>query len=161
MPSVSSQHDADQKLLSISDQLKLYNLIWKRTIASQMIDATLHTVAVDLTVGKNLRFRANGSTIANPGFMTVYEEDTMTEADDEDACCRHLLRGYSQINDSITDQHFTEPPPRFREASLIKALEEHDIGRPSTYASIIQTLRNREYVIRESKRFGQRMLAES
>lgn len=140
------------------EQYKLYNLIWKRTIACQMIEATLNTVAVDLTTDDHV-FRANGSTIANPGFMTVYQEgidDKKKEedTDDEERLLPPLEEGQIiTVNDIAGEQHFTEPPPRFTEASLVKALEEHDIGRPSTYASILSTLRQREYVEMDNKRF--------
>lgn len=140
------------------EQFKLYDLVWKRTIACQMIDATLDTVAVDLAVGDGV-FRANGSTIRNPGFMSVYQEDfddkKSTDTDDDNEKILPVLEeGQSIPIDAITgEQHFTEPPPRFTEASLVKALEEFGIGRPSTYASIIATLKNREYVDAENKRF--------
>lgn len=146
--------DDIKKHLSI-EQYKLYQLIWKRTMASQMIDATLNTVAVDLTAGKNV-FRANGSTIVEPGFMAVYLEDVDDAKKDESdsKMLPPLEEGQSlPVKDIVGEQHFTEPPPRFTEASLVKALEEHDIGRPSTYASIIATLKNREYVEVDNKRF--------
>ena len=139
-----------------SDQYRLYELIWKRTVACQMIHATLNTVAVDLACGgpENL-FRATGSIIAHPGFMTVYQEGRDDEAKDgEDKMLPPLKKGQQVIlQDILADQHFTEPPPRYTEASLVKALEEYGIGRPSTYASIISTLLNRDYVILENKRF--------
>ncbi len=139
------------------DQFKLYNLIWKRTVACQMIHATLNLVAVDLHCGsdKNI-FRATGSTIAKPGFMAVYLEgqDDGKEGDDKESFLPPMEEGRPvDLNDILAIQHFTEPPPRYSEASLVKALEEHGIGRPSTYASIISTLQNRDYVTLESKRF--------
>jgi DNA topoisomerase I len=137
------------------DQLKLYTLIWKRTIACQMIHATMDTVAIDLTCGEN-RFRASGSVIANPGFITVYQEgiDDSKKKDGDDKILPAMEEGDKvDLKDILCDQHFTEPPPRFSEATLVKALEEFGIGRPSTYAAIISTLQNREYVILESKRF--------
>ncbi len=145
-----------KKFLSI-EQYKLYDLIWKRTVACQMVHATIDTVSVDLTCGsdKNL-FRATGSTIAKPGFMAVYLEgkDDTKESDDKETFLPTLTEGRPvPLNDIIAGQHFTEPPPRYGEASLVKALEEHGIGRPSTYASIISTLQNREYVTLETKRF--------
>lgn len=148
----------DIKTHLTAEQYKLYNLIWKRTIACQMIEATLNTVAVDLTTHNHV-FRANGSTIANPGFMAVYQEgfdDKKKEeqSDDEEKILPPLKEGQVvTVNDITGEQHFTEPPPRFTEASLVKALEEHDIGRPSTYASILSTLRQREYVEMDNKRF--------
>ncbi len=145
-----------QKFLS-PEQFKLYDLIWKRTISSQMIHATINTVAVDLHCGNERNvFRATGSAIADPGFMAVYLEgkDDSAEGDDKENFLPSLEEGRPvPLNDIIAGQHFTEPPPRYSEASLVKALEEFGIGRPSTYASIISTLQNRDYVTLESKRF--------
>jgi DNA topoisomerase-1 len=139
------------------EQFKLYELIWKRTIACQMLHATLNMVAVDLSCdGNNHIFRATGSTIAIPGFMTVYLEgkDDSNESDDKENLLPFMEEGRPvTLLDINNAQHFTEPPPRYGEASLVKSLEEHGIGRPSTYASIISTLQNREYVTLESKRF--------
>ena len=138
------------------EQFKLYDLIWKRAVASQMIDATLHTVAVDFEI-KDSTFRANGSMIAFPGFISVYQEDIDDKKlaeDESDKMLPPLEEGdMIPIESIVGEQHFTEPPPRFTEASLVKALEEFDIGRPSTYASIIATLKNREYVDMDAKRF--------
>jgi DNA topoisomerase-1 len=138
------------------EQYKLYNLIWQRAVASQMISATLDTVTVDLSCGKGNRFRANGSTITIPGFISVYQEGHDDHnPNDGDANLLPIV----EVGDELTlneikgIQHFTEPPPRFTEASLVKALEEFGIGRPSTYASIIYTLKHREYVSLDSKRF--------
>ena len=140
-----------------SDQYKLYQLIWKRTIACQMIHATLNQVSVDLSCGsKDNMFRATGSTIAKLGFMAVYLEgkDDNKESDDKESFLPPMKEGRPvPLNEIIATQHFTEPPPRYGEASLVKALEEHGIGRPSTYATIISTLQNREYVNLDSKRF--------
>ena len=148
--------DEIKKHLS-NDQYKLYSLIWKRAIASQMIPATLNTVAVDLMAGdKDNMFRANGSTIAIPGFMSVYQEgkdDAKDTAPDEMLLPEMKKGDRLDLNKIDAIQHFTEPPPRYSEASLVKALEEYGIGRPSTYASIISTLQNRDYVRLESKRF--------
>jgi len=139
-----------------ADQFRLYELIWKRTVACQMIHATLNTVAVDLACGgpENL-FRATGSVIAHPGFMTVYQEGRDDNAKEgEDKMLPPLEEGQRvTLQDILAEQHFTEPPPRYTEASLVKALEEYGIGRPSTYASIISTLLNRDYVTLENKRF--------
>jgi len=139
-----------------SDQLKLYTLIWQRTVACQMVHATMNTVAVDLACGKGNTFRANGSTVVNPGFMSVYLEgqDDAAKSDKDER-----ILPIMEVGDVVEllairpEQHFTEPPPRFSEASLVRSLEEHDIGRPSTYASIISTLLQREYVELEKKRF--------
>ncbi|HHH38184.1 MAG TPA: type I DNA topoisomerase [Sedimenticola sp.] len=138
------------------DQLRLYELIWKRTLASQMIHATINTVAADLACGEGNTFRATGSTIANPGFMAVYLEgvDDARRGEGDEKMLPPLEEGEQvQLAAIRPEQHFTEPPPRYSEASLVKALEEHGIGRPSTYASIISTLQDREYVVLEKKRF--------
>ncbi len=139
------------------DHARLYELIWKRTVASQMQHATLNTVSVDFPCGADAAFRATGTTVIDPGFLAVYEEGRdQKAAEDEDEARKLPLMKVGEavpLRDIITDQHFTEPPPRFSEASLVKALEEYGIGRPSTYASIIQVLLNREYVILDSRRF--------
>ena len=137
------------------DQAKLYELVWKRVMASQMVHATLHTVAVDLTAGEGNVFRATGSTIASPGFMAVYQEGKDDDkGDDDEKRLPPLEEGEAIDLQKIRgEQHFTEPPPRYTEASLVKALEEYGIGRPSTYASIISTLQQREYVEMDKKRF--------
>ena len=146
----------DMKKFLNEDQYKLYNLIWKRTVASQMIYATIDQVAVDFACGEGNTFRANGSTIHFPGFMRVYREDMddKKKGDDDEKVLPELKEGDRvPLADILLQQHFTEPPPRFSEASLVKTLEEYGIGRPSTYASIISTLQNREYVEIESRRF--------
>jgi DNA topoisomerase I len=139
------------------DQRRLYDLIWKRAIASQMQYATLNTVSVDFDAGGDSAFRASGTTVVDPGFLAVYEEgsDTKkTEDEDENRKLPAMKIGEAvPLSDILAEQHFTEPPPRYSEASLVKTLEEYGIGRPSTYASIIQTLLNREYVTLESRRF--------
>ncbi len=146
--------DSIKKFLS-SDQYKLYNLIWKRTVACQMIHATINTVAADLACGEKHMFRATGSTIANPGFMAVYLEGKDDGSKQEDENLLPPLKEGERVDlENINPlQHFTEPPPRYSEASLVKTLEEYDIGRPSTYASIISTLQRREYATIEKKRF--------
>lgn len=138
------------------DEFRLYSLIWKRTIACQMIHATLDTVSVDLGCGSDNTFRANGSTIRDPGFMRVYieDKDEPKKDDNKENLLPPLTEGdIVDLQEIRLEQHFTEPPPRFSEASLVKTLEEYGIGRPSTYASIITTLLDREYVELESKRF--------
>ncbi len=139
------------------DQLRLYELIWKRTVASQMAPALMNTVSVDLACGDRNNFRATGTTVIEPGFLAVYEEgkDQRSEEDDDEGRRLPAMQKGDRIplNQIVADQHFTEPPPRYSEASLVKALEEHGIGRPSTYASIIQTLLGREYVMLDNKRF--------
>jgi len=143
------------------DQRKLYELIWKRTVACQMIHATLNTVSVDFDLkhvkGGDAAFRATGTTVIDPGFLAVYEEgrdQKSAEDDDEGRRLPRLTKGEQvPLKDILADQHFTEPPPRYSEASLVKTLEEYGIGRPSTYASIIQVLQNREYVLLDNRRF--------
>jgi DNA topoisomerase-1 len=138
------------------DEFRLYSLIWKRTIACQMIHATLDTVSVDLACGSDNTFRANGSTIRDPGFMRVYieDKDEPKKDDNKENLLPPMTEGdIVELQKIRLEQHFTEPPPRFSEASLVKTLEEYGIGRPSTYASIITTLLDREYVELESKRF--------
>lgn len=142
------------------DQFRLYEMIWKRTVACQMTSAQFDTVAVDIEVGKDNLFRANGQTMVFPGFIAVYREDqdekTTEQAEDNDDEARlpPLNQGEKLPVDKLWgEQHFTQPPPRYTEASLVKALEEYGIGRPSTYASIISTLVNREYVLLDKKRF--------
>ncbi len=137
-----------------ADQYALYELIWKRTIACQMIPATLNTVAADLVCGAGHLFRATGSTIANPGFMAVYQEDVDDPDEEESRALPPLRQGeWVDLLALRPEQHFTEPPPRYSEASLVKTLEEHGIGRPSTYAAIISTLLAREYALLDNRRF--------
>ncbi|HZF26138.1 MAG TPA: DNA topoisomerase I [Steroidobacteraceae bacterium] len=141
------------------EQLRLYALIWKRAIACQMSHALFDTVAVDMLADadgpQRHVLRANGSTLVKPGYMAVYQEDVDDSAQDES----DRILPAMQVGDAVKllevkpEQHFTEPPPRYSEASLVKALEEHGIGRPSTYASIISTLKDREYVEMDSRRF--------
>jgi DNA topoisomerase-1 len=131
------------------DQARLYELIWKRTVACQMTPAQFDTVAADITVGEGT-FRATGQTLAFAGFLAVYQDDE----DEEESKLPALAEGETLPVDRLYgEQHFTQPPPRYTEASLVKALEEYGIGRPSTYASIISTLQDREYVVLEKKRF--------
>jgi len=131
------------------DQYRLYQLIWNRAVASQMIPAVYDTVSAEFDVG-TATFRSSGSTLIEPGFLKVYQ-DAQTEKDNR---LPELNEGDEIKLDQVRgEQHFTEPPPRYSEASLVKALEEHGIGRPSTYSSIIQTLKDREYVDLESRRF--------
>jgi DNA topoisomerase-1 len=156
-PTSAARHPDEIRGHLKPEQLKLYTLIWQRTIACQMIHATLDTVAVDLAAAspENL-FRANGSVLSHAGFRLVYQEgvDDKKPEDDEERLLPLMKEGeYVDLLGIRADQHFTEPPPRFSEARLVKTLEEHGIGRPSTYASIISTLQQREYVVLESKRF--------
>ena len=145
------------------DQLKLYTLIWRRTMACQMVPAVFDTVALEFCPGETPvdaaddahRFRANGSVLVEPGFMAVYHEGRDDSKDDDgDRLLPEISIGdVISLDELRPEQHFTEPPPRFTEASLVKTLEEYGIGRPSTYASIIATLKNREYVEMDAKRF--------
>jgi DNA topoisomerase-1 len=141
------------------DQIKLYRLIWQRTMACQMVPAIFDTVALEFAAGPDTedghRMRANGSVLVEAGFMAVYKEGQDDAAtDDGDRLLPDIAKGDVISLDVLRpEQHFTEPPPRFTEASLVKTLEEYGIGRPSTYASIIATLKNREYVEMDGKRF--------
>jgi DNA topoisomerase-1 len=158
-----------------ADQLKLYTLIWQRTMASQMVPAVFDTVTLEFVPGASPpgiaptdveaaapaipkqgdhRFRANGSVLVEPGFIAVYQEGRDDAAEEVDRLLPEVGEGDVVALDKLRpEQHFTEPPPRYTEASLVKTLEEYGIGRPSTYASIIATLRNREYVEMDGKRF--------
>lgn len=138
------------------DQLKLYTLVWQRTIACQMRHASIDTVAVDFSCGAGNTFRANGSSIAEPGFLKVYEEgkDDAKGGDGHEKILPQMNEGeILPVKEIKGDQHFTEPPPRYSEATLVKTMEEHGIGRPSTYATIISTLQHREYATLEQRRF--------
>lgn len=128
-----------------SDQRKLYTLIWRRFLASQMKEAVMDHTGVDIEA-KDFLFRANGSVVKFPGFLVMYEEKR------EEIALPPLEEGeVLELIELIPSQHFTQPPPRYSEASLVKALEQKGIGRPSTYAVIIQTLLDRHYVVRENK----------
>ncbi|MGB3046478.1 type I DNA topoisomerase, partial [Dokdonella sp.] len=144
------------------DHARLYELIWKRTVASQMQHATLNTVSVDFPCGADAAFRATGTTVIDPGFLAVYEEGRDHKADapgadggDEDsALLPAMAKGDMPAKKGVdASQHFTQPPPRYSEASLVKRLEELGIGRPSTYASTLQVLKDRAYVRTEKNRF--------
>jgi DNA topoisomerase I len=163
-PTAANIVPADIEKYLESDQFRLYSLIWKRTVACQMAPAVFDTVAVELLAGtgegatgsaKRTVLRANGSTLVKPGYISVYQEgmDDVVQ-DDSDHVLPPMKEGDRvKLLGVVPTQHFTEPPPRFSEASLVKALEEYGIGRPSTYASIISTLRDRQYVDIESRRF--------
>ncbi|MDO8891424.1 MAG: type I DNA topoisomerase [Sulfurimicrobium sp.] len=138
-----------------ADQIKLYEMIWKRTLACQMSAAKFDTVSLDLAVGsdENL-FRATGQTMVFPGYIAVYQEDQDDSEEESESKLPPLEKGDVVAIDQISgEQHFTQPPPRYSEASLVKVLEEYGIGRPSTYASIISTLQAREYALLDKKRF--------
>ncbi len=159
-PTAASITPADVEGKIEDDLYRLYALIWKRAVASQMSHALFDTVAVDMLAGpdgtQRHLLRANGSTLVKPGYISVYQEgtDDAKAADDSDHVLPPMNEGDAvQLAALRAEQHFTEPPPRYSEASLVKALEEHGIGRPSTYASIISTLQDREYVEMDARRF--------
>lgn len=138
------------------EQFKLYEMIWKRTLSCQMAPAKFDTTSIDLAIGNDTStlFRASGQVLTFPGFIAVYQEDADDVEDEGDARLPVLdLDEVVPVDKLFGEQHFTQPPPRYSEASLVKALEEFGIGRPSTYASIISTLKDREYVILDKKRF--------
>jgi DNA topoisomerase-1 len=136
------------------DQFRLYELIWKRSMASQMMPALVDTVQVEFDCDSDAAFRANGSVIAFPGFLRAYEESQPRGKEEKENRLPDMSEGdVVSLKEIRAEQHFTEPPPRFSEASLVKALEDYGIGRPSTYASIIQTLVRRKYVELDRRRF--------
>jgi DNA topoisomerase I len=140
------------------DQQRLYELIWKRAVASQMASAVFDTVSLDLVPSAapeaGHRFRASGSILVEPGYIAVYQEGRDDAEDEQDRRLPQVEEGeLVALKQLHAEQHFTKPPPRFSEASLVKTLEEYGIGRPSTYATIISTLVEREYVELDRKRF--------
>ncbi len=154
---VTRTPDSVARYLS-SDQRRLYELVWKRAVASQMQSAELDQVSVEITDGKGLRLRATGSIVAFDGFLKLYREDrddTETGESEEDSRMLPPMaeRDPLRRGDVNALQHFTQPPPRFSEASLVKKLEELGIGRPSTYASILTVLQDRKYVRLDKRRF--------
>jgi DNA topoisomerase-1 len=156
-PTSAARHPDSLKNSLDPDQFRLYELIWKRTVACQMARAVFDTVSVNLRPsgdadGRSM-FRATGSVLIKPGFRAVYLEGR-ADAEEGDRILPAMSEGQTlELVELTPEQHFTEPPPRYSEASLVKALEEFGIGRPSTYASIISTLQNREYVEMDKKRF--------
>jgi DNA topoisomerase-1 len=154
-PTSALRTPEDVKPYLSAEQFKLYNLVWKRTVACQMIHATISTVSVDLACGNKGMFRASGSTVVNPGFMSVYLEGKDDAPTDEEGGFLPAMKEGQIVDllEILPAQHFTEPPPRYTEASLVKALEEYGIGRPSTYAAIISTLQQRHYAELQNKRF--------
>jgi DNA topoisomerase I len=141
------------------DQARLYELVWRRAVGCQMEPAVFDTVAVDLKAGEAHTFRANGQVLLEAGYLAVYNIRPETPADkDEDDEDEKSLPPLAEgeivkLLEVLPEQHFTQPPPRYTEASLVKTLEEFDIGRPSTYATIISTLVARNYVLMEGKAF--------
>ena len=138
-----------------ADQARLYEMIWKRTLACQMTPARFDTVSADIRLGgDDTLFRANGQVLVFPGFISVYMEDVDDAEEEQGSKLPPLSEGdVLPVDKLFGEQHFTQPPPRFTEASLVKSLEEYGIGRPSTYATIISTLQTREYAILDKKRF--------
>ena len=139
------------------EQFALYELIWKRTIASQMESAEFERTSADLGAngqdGKHYTFRATGSVVKFDGFLKVYHEDLDDEEDEDSRRLPAMARGDGiGVRKVSAEQHFTEPPPRFSEASIIKKMEELGIGRPSTYVSVLSTIRDRGYVRLDKKR---------
>jgi DNA topoisomerase-1 len=138
-----------------NDQRRLYELVWKRAVASQMQSAELDQVSVEVTDGKGLRLRATGSIVAFDGFLKLYREDTDDAAEEDEGRMLPPMaeRDPLKLGQVNANQHFTQPPPRYSEASLVKKMEELGIGRPSTYASILTVLQDRKYVRLDKRRF--------
>ena len=154
------RHPSAIKPYVTRDQYQLYKLIWERFIASQMAPAVLDTVAVELSNG-SVVFRATGSTVKFPGFMKVYVEGTDDPKDEQQRLLPDFVEGERVFSKDIEGkQHFTQPPPRYTEARLVKTLEELGIGRPSTYAPTLDTIQKRSYVTLENKRFVPTELGE-
>jgi DNA topoisomerase-1 len=152
-PTDVSRRPQDVARFLSNDQQRLYELVWKRAVASQMQSAELDQVAVDVS-GGNTILRANGSIVAFDGFLKLYREGRDDEEDEENRVLPPMDEGDSlKRGDVAALQHFTQPPPRYSEASLVKKMEELGIGRPSTYASILTVLRDRNYVRLENRRF--------
>lgn len=154
------RHPSAIKPYVTRDQYQLYKLIWERFIASQMAPAVLDTVAIELSNG-SVVFRATGSTVKFPGFMKVYVEGTDDPKDEQQRLLPDFAEGERVFSKDIEGkQHFTQPPPRYTEARLVKTLEELGIGRPSTYAPTLDTIQKRNYVTLENKRFVPTELGE-
>lgn len=154
-PTDISRTPASLEAYLTPEQFRLYEMIWKRALACQMAPARFDAVSVDLAVGSEANlFRATGQTLVFPGFIAVYMESVDDAEDESESKLPALETGeILDVTKIFGDQHFTEPPPRYSEASLVKVLEEYGIGRPSTYATIISTLQDREYVLLDKKRF--------
>ncbi|MGG3572082.1 type I DNA topoisomerase [Bacillus gobiensis] len=152
-PTSTLKKPADLKDVLSRDQLRLYRLIWERFVASQMAPAVLDTMTVDL-LNNGVQFRANGSKVKFPGFMKVYVEGKDDQLEEKDRILPDLNIGDTVLSKDIEPaQHFTQPPPRYTEARLVKTLEELGIGRPSTYAPTLDTIQRRGYVTLDNKRF--------
>ncbi|OIK15270.1 type I DNA topoisomerase [Bacillus sp. MUM 13] len=152
-PTSTLKEPASLKEYLSRDQFRLYKLIWERFVSSQMAPAVMDTMSVDLQ-NEEVRFRANGSKIKFPGFMKVYVEGTDDGVEEKDNLLPDLKKGDKVFSKDIEPkQHFTQPPPRYTEARLVKTMEELGIGRPSTYAPTLDTIQKRGYVSLDNKRF--------
>jgi len=153
-PTYISKTPTELKKYLSPDLFKLYELIWKRTVACQMSEALLDQTSVDISAGKGHTFRAAGTVIRFPGFMKLYIEGLDDESEEKEGTLPPLEEGEKlELREILPEQHFTQPPPRYTEATLVKTLEEYGIGRPSTYASIMNTLVERKYCRLDKKRF--------
>ena len=153
-PTSAKFSPSEAKSSLTEDQHRLYELIYRRALASQMVPALIDTVAVEFDCDSDATFRANGSVIAFPGFLKAYEVSQPAGKEEKETNLPDMTEGdIVKLQEIRAEQHFTEPPPRYSEASLVKALEDFGIGRPSTYASIIQTLVRRKYVDLDRRRF--------
>ena len=157
-PTSAQRPPEDMRRFLDHDQFRLYDLIWKRTLASQMADAELDQTGADISAkADQITMRASGSVIVFPGFLKIYREgfdDAQKDSEDSEGLLPALTKGGAlQVNEVQPDQHFTQPPPRYTDASLVKKMEELGIGRPSTYASIMQVIEKRGYVVKDNKRF--------
>jgi DNA topoisomerase-1 len=163
-PTVVTREPNAVKAALSSDQFKLYTLIWQRFVASQMANAVYNTLRVDMDADqpsvapekRHYHFRVSGSTIKFPGFLALYEDirDEDSAIDDDEGRILPELTAGEQLDllQLLPEQHFTQPPPRYTEASLVRTLEEYGIGRPSTYAPIVGVIQDREYVTKQDKR---------
>ncbi|MBW2688790.1 MAG: type I DNA topoisomerase [Deltaproteobacteria bacterium] len=153
-PSGLARHPETLKSFLDSDELRLYKLIWERTIAAQMADALLDATTIDILAGNKYQFRASGQVVRFPGFMKVYIEGKDTENEEIEGLLPSLNEKEALTFDDLHgEEHTTQPPPRFTEASLVKILEENGIGRPSTYAATMNTLVERKYVLLTKRTF--------
>ncbi len=163
-PTDASLTPADVKQYLSEDLFRLYQLIWQRFVASQMVPAVFDQTTVDIAAG-DYTFRATGSVQKFDGYLAVYQVSAEDDEDAEADAGKALLPAVSEgeilrLENVRPEQHFTEPPPRYNDATLVKELEEKGIGRPSTYASIISTIVDREYVTKDQGRFSPTMLGE-
>jgi DNA topoisomerase-1 len=153
-PTYIGKTPAELKKYLTPDQFKLYDLIWKRTVACQMAEALLDQTSVEISAGGGFKFRASGTVIRFAGFMKLYIEGVDDESEEKEGVLPPLSEGEQlDLVKLLPEQHFTQPPPRYSEATLVKTLEEYGIGRPSTYASILNTLVERKYTRLDKKRF--------